>query len=79
MTSEEQQFFENARSLFLTDGWKDFMKSVENNIDSMFIDNLENETAFWMAKGQLIVLRSILGYENMVLAAEQAAEEDDDA
>lgn len=73
---DDQKFFENARTMFLTDGWKTFMQDVHNNIMNLRVENLEDEKAFWMAKGQLIVLHQIAGYESSVLAAEEQAEED---
>lgn len=69
------KFFEDARDMFLTEGWKTFIKDIETNIVNLRIENLEDEKAFWMAKGQLGVLHQIVGYENMVYHAEQ--EEDD--
>ena len=73
---DDQKFFENARTMFLTDGWKTFMQDVHNNIMNLRVENLEDEKAFWMAKGQLSVLHQIAGYESSVLAAEEQAEED---
>ena len=42
----------------------------------MRIENIEDEKAFWIAKGQLAVLHQILGYENMVYHAEAEDEQD---
>jgi hypothetical protein len=67
----DDKFFEDARDMFITEGWKTFIKDVEANIINLRIENLEDEKAFWMAKGQLAVLHQIAGYENMVYHAEQ--------
>ena len=72
----DNKFAENARSMFITDGWKTFVSDIEANILGMRIENIEDEKAFWIAKGQLAVLHQILGYENMVYHAEAEDEQD---
>jgi len=78
MTPEDQKFFENAREMFLTEGWKAFMADIKRNIEHTRVENLEDEKAFWMAKGQLSVLRQLAGYEDYLHHAEQNAEQDDE-
>lgn len=77
MTHEEQKWFEAARDMFMSEGWKNFMEDLDANIEAIKVDNLDSVEAFWMAKGQMLTLRSLAGYENMVLAAEEQAEEGD--
>lgn len=72
----DPKFFEEAREMFLTAGWKSFIEEVEENIKSLRIENLEDEKAFWMAKGQLTVLHQLAGYENFIHHMEAQAEED---
>ena len=78
MTHEEQKFFENAREMFLTEGWKAFIADVTRNIEHTRVENLEDEKAFWIAKGQLAVLHQIAGYENLIYHSEAEAEQDDE-
>ena len=72
----DPKFFDEAREMFLTPGWKSFIEEVEENIKSLRIENLEDEKAFWMAKGQLQVLHRIAGYENLLHHMEKQEEED---
>ena len=77
MTLEEQKFFDDARDMFTSNGWKNFIADVIRNIENLRVENLEDEKAFWMAKGQLAVLHQIAGYENLIYHSEQQAEEDE--
>ena len=74
----DNKFFEDARDMFITAGWKAFIKDVEANIVNLRVENLEDEKAFWIAKGQLTVLHQIAGYENMIHHAEEEADVEED-
>jgi len=67
----DDKYFDDAREMFLTQGWKDFQAEVQSSIESLRIESLEDEKAFWMAKGQLAVLHRVAAYENVVLAAQE--------
>ena len=73
----QEKYYDAARELFNTEGWKNFTNDLENNVASIRVENIDDDKGFWIAKGQLNVLHSILGYENMLRAAEESAEEDD--
>jgi len=75
--NEQEKYYDTARELFNTEGWQNFIKDLENNVASIRVENIDDDKGFWIAKGQLNVLHSILGYENMLRAAEETAEEDD--
>jgi len=77
MTPELKQYYDDARDLFLTPGWQNFMAEVANNINGLRIENVEDEKAFWIAKGQLSVLHQIAGYENFLQHSEEQEEEDE--
>ncbi len=75
--NEQEKIFDAARELFNTEGWANFMNDIVNNIQSIRVENIDDEKGFWIAKGQLNVLHSIAGYENMMRASEEQADEDD--
>lgn len=75
--SESQKYFEDAREMFLTQGWKNLMADIQNNIVNFRVENLEDENAFWIAKGQLAVLHQIAGYESFIHHSEEQADEDE--
>jgi hypothetical protein len=79
MTPEEQKFFNDAREMFISAGWKNFIADVTRNIENTRVENLEDEKAFWIAKGQLAVLHQIAGYENLIYHSEAEAEQDDES
>lgn len=76
MSPEEQKIFDDAREMFLTDGWKQLQEDLQTNLDSLTVESLNSEKEFWIAKGQINVLRLVLGYENMMLAAEQEVDDE---
>ena len=75
--NEQEKYYDAARELFNAEGWQNFIRDLENNVANIRVENIDDEKGFWIAKGQLNVLHSILGYENMLKAAEESAEEDD--
>ena len=75
MSSEDQKFFEDCRSMFITDGWKHFQKEVQLGIETLNLGSVNTSEEFWKAKGRWETLLQIAGWENAVLAAEQQAEE----
>lgn len=76
MSPEEQKIFDDAREMFLTDGWKQLQEDLQANLDGLTVESLNSEKEFWIAKGQINVLRLVLGYENMMLAAEQEVDDE---
>ena len=67
---DEQESFDNARGMFMTEGWKDFIEEVEGLIETLTLDAASTSDEFFHAKGRLEALRAIAGYENAVLASE---------
>ena len=76
MTEEDKKFFADARDLFLTPGWANFVAEIEVAINQIHVANCDSESDFWKAKGRFEVLQQLHGYENAVLAAEQSNEEE---
>lgn len=67
---DEQESFDNARGMFMTEGWKDFIEEVEGLIETLTLDAASTSDEFFHCKGRLEALRAIAGYENAVLASE---------
>jgi hypothetical protein len=66
----DDNYYEDARGMFMTDGWKDFMAEVRGLESVCNLDACNSSDEFWFNKGKLAAVRVILGYEDMVLAAE---------
>ena len=71
MSPEEQKFFDAARDLFLSEGWKAFHEELQLMIDGQSIESCNSEPEFWLAKGRLQAFRQVQGYENAVRLAEE--------
>ena len=71
MSPEEQKFFDAARDLFLSDGWKAFDEELQIMVDSQSIESCNSESDFWLTKGRLQAFRQIQRYENAVRLAEE--------
>ena len=72
----ESKYFDDARSLFMTPGWNNFMDELEAAIEACTLDACNSSDQFWEMRGRLSALRQIAGYENGVKAAELMQEED---
>ena len=73
--NDDQKFFEDCRTMFITDGWKHFQQEVQTRIQSLNLGALNTAEEFWKAKGRWEALLQIAGWENAVLAAEQQTNE----
>lgn len=72
-----EKFFENARELFLTAGWREFIEAIDEQLSGITLAGCNSAEEFWQAKGRHDALQMIAGYENACMAAEAQAEEDD--
>lgn len=72
----ESKYFDDARAMFMTSGWTNFMEELEAAIDGCTLDACNSSDQFWEMRGRLAALRQIAGYENGVKAAELMQEED---
>ena len=71
----ESKFFDDARSMFMLDGWKDFQNEIDEAINVCTLDACNTTEEFWQMRGRLQALRQMAGYENAILAAESSHEE----
>ena len=70
LTQEDKQFYHNRINLIEQDGWRELVEELKtleqltNNLDSV-----ESEKDLWFARGQLSVLRQVIGLEETTKAA----------
>jgi hypothetical protein len=74
MSPEDYRFFDDCRTMFMTDGWRIFQEELGLAIDSINIAQLESTESFWKAKGRLEALTQLANWEDAILAAEEDAE-----
>ena len=71
LTEKEE---EAAREMFMTEGWKNLMEEVEDQLDLCTIDACNTLEELHFSKGRVAVLRMLLSYEAYVT---QEIEDDD--
>ena len=69
------KYFDDARTMFMTDGWSDFQKELDEAITACTLDACNTTEEFWQMRGRLQALRQMAGYENAIIAAEASHEE----
>jgi len=70
LTQEDKQFYHNRLNLIEQDGWRDLINELKNLEDlTNNLDSVESEKDLWFARGQLSVLRQVIGLEETTKAA----------
>jgi hypothetical protein len=64
--------FEDARGMFITQGWKDLVEILQEYEDAITIDRVHNVEDLFYQKGRLEVIRLLLGYENQIVHEEES-------
>ena len=78
MDKELEKYYNNFFEMFRTEGWKQLLEEVENNVEQT--NNLEitkDEQDLYFRKGQLVVMNNIINLETQVAHAREQAELDD--
>jgi len=70
LTQEDKQFYHNRLNLIEQDGWRDLVEELKN-LEKLTnnLDSVESEKDLWFARGQLSILRQIIGLEDTTKAA----------
>jgi len=63
LSPEDQKYYENYLDLFLTDGWKQFVKEAQDLLDSYEIEDIKDEIDLAFVKGQRSSLLNITRFE----------------
>lgn len=73
-----EEYYNNFFEMFRTEGWKQLIEEVENNIDNT--NNLEttkDEQDLFYRKGQLAVFNNLKNLEQLMITAQEQAESED--
>ena len=70
------RYFDDAREMFMTEGWKTFQTELDEAISLCTLDSATTTEELWQMRGRLLTLRQLAGYENAMLAAEAQVDED---
>ena len=70
--TDQQKRFDDARGMFMTQGWKDLIEVLQEYEDAITIDRVHNVEDLFYQKGRLEVIRLLLGYENQIVHEEES-------
>lgn len=74
MSMISKQHFDDARDMFITQGWKDLMETLQEHHDSITLDRVNNIEDLFYQKGRLEIIRLLLGYEDQIIHEEKEQE-----
>ena len=70
-----QRFYDDARSMFETPGWRNFIEDLTNAFHGLNdIASVRNAEDLFYRQGQQNIISYVLSYEESLAAAEQEAE-----
>lgn len=76
MSPEQQKLYEAYHSLFLEDGWTNFIKNISQDLEVITdLNGLTSLEELWYAKGQKVVLENVVNFEVAISNLETAESE----
>ena len=72
MITEREE--EAAREMFLTEGWRDLMADLEDQLDLCTLDSCHTLEELHFTKGRAAVLKMLINYQDYVLRLAEDAE-----
>lgn len=77
MDSDLEKQYENFFSMFITDGWKQFIEDMEDIYDTYKIEDIKDEQQLNRIKGERSILWRIINMEQSIRYAYDNMAEDD--
>ena len=69
---DQNKRFDDARGMFMTQGWKDLVEVLQEYEDAITIDRVHNIEDLFYQKGRLEIIRLLLGYEDQIVHEEES-------
>jgi hypothetical protein len=66
MTPEVEKYYEIYFDLFTTDGWKQFIQDVSDNLQQYDLRTVENADDLRFKQGQLKVIDHVMNWETLI-------------
>ena len=66
MTPEVEKYYETYFDLFSTDGWKQFIQDVSDNLQQYDVRSVENVDDLRFKQGQLKVIDHVMNWETLI-------------
>jgi len=77
LDSDLEKQYENFFSMFITDGWKQFIEDMEDIYDTYKIEDIKDEQQLNRVKGERSILWRIINMEQSIRNAYDNIQEDD--
>jgi hypothetical protein len=77
LDSDLEKQYENFFSMFITDGWKQFIEDMEDIYDTYKIEDIKDEQQLNRVKGERSILWRIINMEQSIRYAYDNMAEDD--
>ena len=75
MITEREE--EAAREMFMTQGWKNLMEELEDQLDLCTLDSCNTIEELHFTKGRAAVIRMLLNFEDYIIRVREQEEQDD--
>ena len=75
MITEREE--EAAREMFMTQGWKNLMEELEDQLDLCTLDSCNTIEELHFTKGRAAVIRMILNFEDYIIRVGEEEDQDD--
>ena len=75
MITEREE--EAAREMFMTQGWKNLMEELEDQLDLCTLDSCNTIEELHFTKGRAAVIRMLLNFEDYIIRVGEQEEQDD--
>jgi len=66
MAPEIEKYYETYFDLFSTDGWKQFIQDVSDNLNQYDVRTVENADDLRFKQGQLKVIDHVMNWETLI-------------
>lgn len=78
MTQEEELYYRNLFDVFGTQGWKQIVERLQEQVDGYNILYIQNEQQLNMVKGELNILNQLINLQATAEAAYESFKEDEE-
>lgn len=78
MTQEEELYYRNLFDVFGTQGWKQIVERLQEQVDGYNILYIQNEQQLNMVKGELNILNQLINLQATAEAAYESVKEDEE-
>ena len=63
MSPDEEKYYDNYFSLFVTEGWQEFVSEIQTIIDNQRIEDIKDESQLNYIKGERAAFKRITQFE----------------